>query len=656
MKATAKVAAVATALAMATSMLSLAPIAHAATFSTNLTVGSMGADVTTLQQTLIAAGYSIPAGATGYFGAQTKTAVAAWQKAAGISPAVGFFGPISRAALSGTASTGGTSTVAGCAAGAMFSSTTGAACTTTTTSTVAGCAAGAMFSSTTGAACGTTTVTTMTGSGRLTNISSYGSVYSDLKEGDAATGVVGIQADATGGDVAIQRVDAAFYVDDVSSQSTNLNQYVSDVSLYLNGTKLASMDPAMADKSGRVWTVRFSGLNGVVKSGTTGNLVVKVTPISSIGTTEDGKSIIAALLANSIRAIGADGISDTYLVTSPAVTQNSGSLDSTTGGSVGGQQFHVSSATTGTLTATAGADNPTASQIAVGSSTTTGVKLLSFNLKAKNAGVKITDLKAQFVTNATNLSDVVNTIYLMKGSTVLKSTTLSTGTAGFVTFTNVNESIAKDVTSNYTLVADLKGDASYADGTTLIASTTITGWDVSDTNGSSVSPSAAVVGNVQTLTAAGISVAKGSFTAVASTCSFSGCGDNGLYTMPFTVTAGDNDVFIGSATTRATTPSASAGGVNYATTTSSTNTTSPSVSTSLSAANVVTGDIAGAYKVLAGTSRTFTLSVSATAVLTGLFGFQITGINYGPTSTLGTTYFTSNLDTFKTNDLSLVKH
>ena len=146
-KAIAKVAAVATGLAMATSMLSLAPMAHAAgltssqvqsilsllssfgadsgtianvnaaltggsstssgstttttssacSFSGDLTVGSSGAAVTCLQQALIAAGYSVPAGATGYFGAQTQSAVSAWQKAVGVSPSTGYFGAISRA-------------------------------------------------------------------------------------------------------------------------------------------------------------------------------------------------------------------------------------------------------------------------------------------------------------------------------------------------------------------------------------------------------------------------------------------------------------------------------------------------------------------------------------------------------------------------------
>ncbi|MDP2655578.1 MAG: peptidoglycan-binding protein, partial [bacterium] len=181
-KAMAKVAAVATGLAMATSMLSFAPMVHAAaltsnqvqsilsllssfgadsatiasvnaaltgtavtsgstttttgssascSFSRSLTIGSTGADVTCLQQALIAGGFSIPAGATGYFGTQTRAAVASWQSSRNVAPAVGYFGPISRAAWnlgggsSTTTTTTTTTTVAGCVAGAMFSSTTG---------------------------------------------------------------------------------------------------------------------------------------------------------------------------------------------------------------------------------------------------------------------------------------------------------------------------------------------------------------------------------------------------------------------------------------------------------------------------------------------------------------------------------------------------
>jgi peptidoglycan hydrolase-like protein with peptidoglycan-binding domain len=66
------------------------------TFARDLTLGSTGADVTALQTWLISKGFSIPAGATGYFGAQTQAAVAAYQAANGITPAAGYFGPITR--------------------------------------------------------------------------------------------------------------------------------------------------------------------------------------------------------------------------------------------------------------------------------------------------------------------------------------------------------------------------------------------------------------------------------------------------------------------------------------------------------------------------------------------------------------------------------
>jgi len=71
----------------------------------NLSQGSSGSDVTTLQQFLISQNVGSAAqaltqvGATGYFGALTKAALAEFQSNAGIVPALGNFGPITRAYL-----------------------------------------------------------------------------------------------------------------------------------------------------------------------------------------------------------------------------------------------------------------------------------------------------------------------------------------------------------------------------------------------------------------------------------------------------------------------------------------------------------------------------------------------------------------------------
>lgn len=87
------------------------------TFTKNLTLGSTGDEVKALQQFLNANGAQVaatgagsPGNETMYFGPATRAALAKWQAANGVSPASGYFGPITRtkiASLGGGTSTGG---------------------------------------------------------------------------------------------------------------------------------------------------------------------------------------------------------------------------------------------------------------------------------------------------------------------------------------------------------------------------------------------------------------------------------------------------------------------------------------------------------------------------------------------------------------------
>ena len=74
-------------------------------FTRNLTIGSKGSDVETLQHYLNTHGFPVVvtsnyAGSLGYeteyFGTATQAALAEFQKSVGISPAVGYFGSITR--------------------------------------------------------------------------------------------------------------------------------------------------------------------------------------------------------------------------------------------------------------------------------------------------------------------------------------------------------------------------------------------------------------------------------------------------------------------------------------------------------------------------------------------------------------------------------
>lgn len=63
-------------------------------YTRDLTIGSTGSDVAALQEFLVGEGYTVPI--TGYFGSDTQSALASWQSANEVSPAVGYFGPITR--------------------------------------------------------------------------------------------------------------------------------------------------------------------------------------------------------------------------------------------------------------------------------------------------------------------------------------------------------------------------------------------------------------------------------------------------------------------------------------------------------------------------------------------------------------------------------
>ena len=75
-------------------------------FKANLTVGSLGSEVKALQEFLNAKGYTVstsgagsPGNETTKFGSLTKAALIKYQKAKGITPAVGYFGAKTRAAV-----------------------------------------------------------------------------------------------------------------------------------------------------------------------------------------------------------------------------------------------------------------------------------------------------------------------------------------------------------------------------------------------------------------------------------------------------------------------------------------------------------------------------------------------------------------------------
>ncbi len=577
------------------------------TYTRDLTIGSRGTDVIALQTFLISKGFSIPAGPTGYFGIQTRAALAAFQAANGISPAAGYFGPITRARI--IAIIGGGVTPPPSPGGGLQG-----------------------------------------GAGRLVDVDELGDVESDLDEGDEDVKVVGVEMEAQDSDAEIQRLDVEFDLSAATTESTRLDRYVDRVSIWLDGKELASMDASDGDRDSDVTTFRFANLRGVIREGDTGKLYVVVDTVTTVDSDDAGLDIDATIPQDGLRAIDAQGVSETYVDSDISNT------------------FTVNEASAGDLILTESADNPDDTVVeADEDATTDDVTLVSFRLRANHQDVTINDLPVNLgVTGTTNVSDVVQTVRLMRGNTTVDTATVSgSGTNVRVVFSDLDETIADDDTETYDVVADIRriettgGGSAFTAGDTLVASTSNnSSWDVEDEDGDQIDPTGSVTGGTVTFETTGITVTKVDATATKSTGTTVGSADYTQYTISFRVTAAEDDLYIDRSVQNTSSPSAAGGGASWATTTSSTAGVTTGSVTSLAASDTNNGDTSTSYKVPAGTSRVFSLNVTLTATATGFTGVQLTGINYDTDSNTNdsTTYFTAGLDTFKTQDITMTTH
>jgi hypothetical protein len=282
-----------------------------------LTVGSNGADVMALQQflnsdasTMVAAsGAGSPGNETMTFGPATKAAVIKFQVKNGITPAAGYFGPISRAAVA-------------------------AKCSPTTTPP------------------GTTppggTPVLQGGEGTLDVNGNLGDVESEVDEGDSDVQVLGVELEADDSDIMIERVDIDITLS--GTGSSQIDNYVDEITLWLDGTKIGTLDADEGDEDNNdVFSFRFTGLKGVIEEGEEGELYVAVSAVGNIDSGDTAKVLSIDVPADGIRAVDAAGISDTYA----------------TAGEVTAETFSVEESEGGDLDLTEGDDNPDSTVVMV---------------------------------------------------------------------------------------------------------------------------------------------------------------------------------------------------------------------------------------------------------------------------------------------------
>ncbi|MEJ0053596.1 MAG: peptidoglycan-binding protein [bacterium] len=559
------------------------------TFTRDLTIGSTGADVTALQTWLIAKGFAIPAGATGYFGAQTKAALAAWQAANGVSPAAGYFGPITRAKVASMSAT-----------------------TTTTT--------------TTGGSTTTTTTTLKGGEADLTDFD-LRSEDGDGAEGEQDVKLATAKFDVDGGDVNVQRAELTVEFTGSGSASERPWDYFDTISVWGNGKKLADVNADSRadwdDQDDGVYTISVSGFDYMVRDGSTAELTFAADIADNMDDddVDDGSFDLSVETDQGIRAIDAAGIQ-----------QYTGKTSDKVG-------FDFQAEENGDLSIRESDENPDATTLKVeNDQSSDAYDVFAWDVRNKdNADTLITDFT---ITVATS-SDLFNTADV---SDIIRKATVSDGDDeydgdinddGTIDFDDIEAQVDGDSTKTFTLSVEFASDSGYAsdlpntitfaiDHSSVEAEGVESGDEVESTD---ISGSATSEDHMVSET--GFDVAPKS-TSQSVTASTDNSDAYGTFIIKFDVTADEDDpIFIGKTAASSTLGNDTAGAVydiikNGATTSVAFDSKTATLSSTAHTKN-------GNFKVDAGATETFTLTVTLdplTLTGTGQYAIQLAEVNY----------------------------
>lgn len=268
---------------VALALTSVAPLAQAQTttvttttttaavspFVRDLTLGSTGADVTALQTWLIARGFSIPAGATGYFGTQTRAALSAYQAANGITPTAGYFGPITRTKINALLIT------------------------TPTTPTNPGSGNNGLR-------------------GNEADIRDFELTREELSgnEGETEIEVATATFEVEDGDIRVERLEV--YLEAVNGSLNDQPwRYLDRVIIFADGDEIADMDVDSRndwDERGDTYRLNITGLDYVVREGDEAEITIAFDIASSIDSADLDQEFDVYIPDRGIRAVDAEGI------------------------------------------------------------------------------------------------------------------------------------------------------------------------------------------------------------------------------------------------------------------------------------------------------------------------------------------------------------
>lgn len=463
------------------------------TFTRDLTIGSTGADVTALQTWLISRGYSIPAGATGYFGTQTQAAVSAYQAANGIYPTAGYFGPITRAHVN---------------QGVVVNPPSDDDDDDTDDSDSGGL------------------------SGGEANLTDFDLVREEStgNEGETEVEVFTAEFDVDDGDVRIERMEIT-----ASSTDDSLDQdpwdYFDRVILFdADGDEIGDLDVDDRDEwdeaADEQYVLTLTGLDYVVDEGDRAAITVAFDIAGSIDTADQAQEFAFWIEDDGIRAVDAEGIQQYTGDDNDTVT------------------FGFDEEATGDLNITSNSDDPDAS-ILVADENDESDEYTVFVFDIENdedADALLTDLTIDVTTGAGDADDIIRTATLIADGDEFDGDI----SAGAIDFEDMDLEIAGDDEMTFELAITLARNPAT---TTLafdidaadVQAEGVESGDDSDVDGSAGS-------ETHTIAFTGIAVEGVSTSQMVVTPGDSASSTYGTYTIRFDVTALDEDAFIATTT------------------------------------------------------------------------------------------------------------
>lgn len=562
-------------------------------FTRDLTVGSQGADVTALQNYLAAGGY-FKVAATGYFGSVTAQAVSAWQSAAGVSPAAGYFGAISRAKYNST-------------------------CSSTSGDDDDNSGNGGFN----------------TGNGEEASLEKFDTKSgddTDLEEGQEDGEVLDFKFDVKDSDVEVQRVQVNMEFMGTASGEDKPWKAFTDGKLLVDGDEVASVDLSdednWDDEGSDEYSFRFNGVDEVVSAGDT----AKFTLALSVEDSVDGSSSASnnewkvSIDTDSVRALDEAGIDQYVGDSADTVTMSIEEAG-------GNDELNISESD----------NDPEATVLELNDNSTSDWLTVGVAQLSAEGDIQLNELPLVVTVSSSTYNALINDAQLVIDGQEYSDFTVSGGgtTEATLTFDLSDEDVVindgEDVDAELQL--EFNELATGDEGTTLEVTATSGVVDAIDAEGASSGESLDTTqltgsydGETHTLRTSGIMLSLVDTNAVAPV------GDSEAqanYEVEFTVEAFGDDFYIEKSAARDASADKS-DGVEFVIENGSNteySTTTVTVTSSLTKDGSTSGDTATHFKVAEGQSRTFHLLVTldnsgASAEGAGYYRVQFTGVGF----------------------------